>query len=81
LVEGNDGIMRIVTEEGTQGDYDVTVTAYSGQLSKSVDIHIIGVTYPTDWKFGVTGVNSAITRKFAPSIAIATSIFGSTHAY
>lgn len=81
IVEGSDGIFRLTAAEGTIGNYTITVTARNGSLSKSVDINIIGVTYPDDWVFGVTPVSGHAARKFRASENVLRQTFGDSRLY
>jgi hypothetical protein len=58
----------------------VTVTVTNGIVTKSVNINIIGVTYPDDWVFNVRTINDS-PRKFTPSASIAADIFGNSRIY
>lgn len=80
LEKGNDGIVRIKANESTIGDHVVTVTVTKGADTKTVDIHIVGVTYPDDYVFGVRSINGS-TRQFTPTVGIATEIFGAARIY
>ena len=80
LSRGDDGSIRIIANESVVGNHTVTVTVTSGNVTKSVDINIIGVTYPDDWVFNVRTINDA-PRKFNPSATIASDIFGSSRIY
>lgn len=81
IVQGANGIYRIEVGESTLGNYVISVTATSGNLSKSVDIHIIGVTYPEDWKFGVSSINGSKIRKFNASTNALANVLGSSRIY
>ena len=73
LVRGQDGIMRLIADEGTIGDYKVVVEVLSvGGVSESVTIYITGVTYPADWAWGVTGES----RQFSAVDSVMESLFG-----
>lgn len=58
----------------------MTVTVTNGIVTKSVNINIIGVTYPDDWVFNVRTIDDS-SRKFTPSAAIAADIFGDSRIY
>ena len=81
LTEGADGIMRLTAHEGAIGDYVLTVTAFKDNVSRSVNIHVVGVTYPTDWHFGVREANGTPLRKFNASTAVLERILGANLLY
>ena len=81
LEKRNDGSVRIVTSEGDYGDYSLYINVYyfdDNQLQRdSVQINIVGVTYPTGYNIVLTRSNP---RQFLYNSTIATSLFGSSYA-
>lgn len=80
LEKGNDGIVRIKANESVIGDHVVTVTVSRGNVTRTVDINIVGVTYPDDYVFGVRSINGN-SRQFTPTVNIATEMFGAARIY
>lgn len=80
LEKGNDGIVRIKANESTIGNHMVTVNVSRGNITRSVNINIIGVTYPDDYVFGVRNINGT-PRQFTPTVGIATEMFGAARIY
>ena len=85
LQKRNNGGMALVTEEGDYGDYSVWVNVYYVDMTKplaqrlqhdSVEINIIGVTYPADFDFVIPNN----VRKFVYTRNMATDLFGQAYA-
>lgn len=85
LQKRNNGGIALATEEGDYGDYNIWVHVYYVDMTKplaqrlqhdSVEINIIGVTYPQDFDFIVP----SNVRKFVYTRDIAVDIFGQSYA-
>lgn len=83
LVKGADGITRLYTSENSIGDYVITVSVRAqGVEERSVDIHVVGVTYPKEWAFRtVSRTQGKATRQLKASERVMKSIFGNSAAY
>ena len=86
LQKRNNGGIALLTEEGDYGNYSMWVHVYYIDPTKplaqklqhdSVEINIIGVTYPEDFNFVIPGGD---IRKFVYTSSIAGDIFGATYA-
>lgn len=86
LQKRNNGGIGLFTEEGDYGDYSVWVSVYYIDSSRpfaerlqhdSVEINIIGVTYPEDFVFNVP---TSPIRQFRYTQQMAEDVFGSTYA-
>ena len=85
LQKRNNGGIALATEEGDYGDYSVWVHVYYVDMTKplaqrlqhdSVEINIIGVTYPVDFDFVIPNN----VRKFVYTKNMAADLFGQTYA-
>ena len=86
LERGNDGIMRLRTEEGDGNDYTMYIRVVYGKqvngqlriMSDTIAVNVIAVTYPSDYNWQITG---ALLSQFRYNSTIATSLFGVSSEY
>lgn len=81
LERGNDGIMRLRTDEGDGNDYTMYIRVMYGKqvngqlviMNDTIAVNVIAVTYPSDYNWQVTG---ATLSQFRYNRTIAKSLFG-----